>query len=105
MTTTVCDTDKNLDAACASVAGEIGRTDGKASLLLAFNGAVLAGLASVADNPYSWLRAAEDGTSSCRSAPKRPLFLAASLAAPGPATTDETRRRTPVWRPTCALTP
>ncbi|MEU5269714.1 Pycsar system effector family protein [Streptomyces hygroscopicus] len=28
--------------ACASVASETGRTDGKASLLLAFNGAVLA---------------------------------------------------------------
>lgn len=41
--------DKNLDAACASVAGEISRTDGKSSLLLAFNGAVVAGLASVAD--------------------------------------------------------
>ncbi|MEU3550665.1 Pycsar system effector family protein [Streptomyces longwoodensis] len=41
--------DKNLDAACATVAGEIGRTDGKASLLLAFDGALLAGLASVAD--------------------------------------------------------
>lgn len=42
-------TDKNLDTACASVVSEIGRTDGKSSLLLAFNGAVLAGLASVAD--------------------------------------------------------
>jgi hypothetical protein len=41
--------DKNLDTACADVVNEIGRTDGKASLLLAFNGAVLAGLASVAD--------------------------------------------------------
>ncbi|WP_031511062.1 Pycsar system effector family protein [Streptomyces megasporus] len=41
--------DKNLDAACATVAGEIARTDGKASLLLAFVGAVLAGLASAAD--------------------------------------------------------
>ncbi|MEU6353193.1 Pycsar system effector family protein [Streptomyces sp. NPDC047072] len=41
--------DQNLDTACAAVASEIGRTDGKASLLLAFNGAVLAGLASVAD--------------------------------------------------------
>ncbi|MFK4070510.1 Pycsar system effector family protein [Streptomyces sp. NPDC029674] len=41
--------DKNLDAACASVAGEIARTDSKSSLLLAFTGAVLAGLASVAD--------------------------------------------------------
>ncbi|SEB31870.1 hypothetical protein SAMN04490357_0219 [Streptomyces misionensis] len=49
MTTTGIDTDQNLDTACASVASEIGRTDGKASLLLAFNGAVLAGLASVAD--------------------------------------------------------
>jgi hypothetical protein len=43
------DTDKNLDNACATVASEISRTDGKSSLLLAFNGAVLAGLASVAD--------------------------------------------------------
>ncbi|MEU5583022.1 Pycsar system effector family protein [Streptomyces huasconensis] len=42
-------TDKNMDTACASVAGEISRTDSKSSLLLAFNGAVLAGLASVAD--------------------------------------------------------
>ncbi|MFF7975847.1 Pycsar system effector family protein [Streptomyces sp. NPDC007905] len=41
--------DKNLDTACASVVNEIGRTDGKSSLLLAFNGAVLAGLASIAD--------------------------------------------------------
>ncbi|MEV5249872.1 Pycsar system effector family protein [Streptomyces werraensis] len=41
-------TDKNLDAACATVAGEVARTDGKSSLLLAFNGAGLAGLASVA---------------------------------------------------------
>jgi hypothetical protein len=47
--TTLPRTDANLDAACAAVAGEISRTDGKASLLLAFNGAVLAGLASVAD--------------------------------------------------------
>ncbi|MEV5139682.1 Pycsar system effector family protein [Streptomyces syringium] len=49
MTVTVPATEKNLDAACASVANEIARTDSKASLLLAFNGAVLAGLASVAD--------------------------------------------------------
>ncbi|MCX5589572.1 Pycsar system effector family protein [Streptomyces erythrochromogenes] len=42
------DSDKNLDAACASVTSEIGRTDSKASLLLAFDGAVLAGLASLA---------------------------------------------------------
>ncbi|WP_331719064.1 DUF5706 domain-containing protein (plasmid) [Streptomyces sp. NBC_00289] len=47
--TAAVDADRNLDAACATVAGEIARTDGKASLLLAFNGAVLAGLASVAD--------------------------------------------------------
>ncbi|MZE76761.1 Pycsar system effector family protein [Streptomyces xinghaiensis] len=40
---------KNMDAACAAVTNEISRTDGKSSLLLAFNGAVLAGLASVAD--------------------------------------------------------
>jgi hypothetical protein len=40
---------KNLDAACATVTAEIGRTDSKASLLLAFTGAVLAGLASIAD--------------------------------------------------------
>ncbi|MFJ9482664.1 Pycsar system effector family protein [Streptomyces mirabilis] len=41
--------DKTLDASLATVAGEIARTDGKASLLLAFNGAALAGLASVVD--------------------------------------------------------
>ncbi|MEU1129581.1 Pycsar system effector family protein [Streptomyces sp. NPDC005900] len=41
--------DRNLDAACATVTGEIARTDSKASLLLAFDGAVLAGLASIAD--------------------------------------------------------
>ncbi|MER7496402.1 Pycsar system effector family protein [Streptomyces pharetrae] len=41
-------TDKNLEAALATVQAEIGRTDGKASLLLAFNGACLAGLASLA---------------------------------------------------------
>ncbi|MEV7068556.1 Pycsar system effector family protein [Streptomyces collinus] len=40
-------TDKNLDAA---VAAESGRTDGKASLLLAFNGATFAGLATLADH-------------------------------------------------------
>ncbi|MDL5198680.1 Pycsar system effector family protein [Streptomyces sp. ALI-76-A] len=41
--------DKNLDDACAAVASEIARTDSKSSLLLAFTGAVLVGLASVAD--------------------------------------------------------
>ncbi|MFI9311358.1 Pycsar system effector family protein [Streptomyces triculaminicus] len=49
MTTTVPDADKNLDAACAAVVHEISRTDSKGSLLLAFNGAVLAGLAAVSD--------------------------------------------------------
>ncbi|WP_372412029.1 Pycsar system effector family protein [Streptomyces luteireticuli] len=51
MTTTVPTpiTDKNLDNALTTVATEIGRTDSKSALLLAFNGAVLAGLASVAD--------------------------------------------------------
>ncbi len=47
--TTGADTEKNLDSACASVVAEIARTDSKASLLLAFSGAVLAGLASAAD--------------------------------------------------------
>ncbi|MFD5557810.1 Pycsar system effector family protein [Streptomyces sp. NPDC127068] len=42
-------TDKNLDAACAATASEIARTDVKASLLLAFNGAALAGLTTLAD--------------------------------------------------------
>ncbi|MEV7675871.1 Pycsar system effector family protein [Streptomyces sp. NPDC088752] len=41
--------DKNLDTACATLGSELGRTDSKASLLLAFTGAVLAGLVSVAD--------------------------------------------------------
>ncbi|MGW3491363.1 Pycsar system effector family protein [Streptomyces sp. NPDC001054] len=49
MTVTVPATDKNLDDACVSVANEIARTDAKASLLLAFTGAALAGLASIAD--------------------------------------------------------
>ncbi|MFF1545997.1 Pycsar system effector family protein [Streptomyces sp. NPDC058291] len=40
---------KNLDDACHDVEAKITRTDSKASLLLAFDGAVLAGLASVAD--------------------------------------------------------
>ncbi|MFE7614338.1 Pycsar system effector family protein [Streptomyces sp. NPDC057496] len=44
-------TDKNLSAGCADTAAEIARTDSKASLLLAFDGAVLAGLASLADKP------------------------------------------------------
>ncbi|MFJ3673708.1 Pycsar system effector family protein [Streptomyces sp. NPDC090106] len=44
-------TDANLDAACTTVAAEIARTDGKASLLLAFDGALLAGLATAADQP------------------------------------------------------
>ncbi|MFJ9729265.1 Pycsar system effector family protein [Streptomyces sp. NPDC101209] len=43
--------DTNLDAAVTTLASEIGRTDGKASLLLAFNGAVLAGLASLTGHP------------------------------------------------------
>ncbi|MEV5644101.1 Pycsar system effector family protein [Streptomyces flaveolus] len=47
-TTTPSLTDRNLEAALATVQTEIGRTDGKASLLLAFNGACLAGLASLA---------------------------------------------------------
>ncbi|WP_030888265.1 Pycsar system effector family protein [Streptomyces sp. NRRL S-1868] len=45
------DQDKALDAACQDVEAKINRTDTKASLLLAFDGAVLAGLASVADKP------------------------------------------------------
>ncbi|SFF97673.1 Pycsar system effector family protein [Streptomyces mirabilis] len=49
LTVPASDIDKNLDTACASVVSEVGRTDGKASLLLAFDGAVLAGLASVPD--------------------------------------------------------
>lgn len=48
-TTSTSRMDTNLDAACTAVTNEISRTDSKASLLLAFNGAVLAGLASVAD--------------------------------------------------------
>ncbi|MCX5434790.1 DUF5706 domain-containing protein (plasmid) [Streptomyces sp. NBC_00257] len=42
---------KNLDAGCADTATELARIDGKASLLLAFDGAVLAGLATLADKP------------------------------------------------------
>ncbi|MGG8318114.1 Pycsar system effector family protein [Streptomyces lividans] len=49
-TAPISHTDRNLDAACTAVASEISRTDSKASLLLAFNGAALAGLASIADH-------------------------------------------------------
>lgn len=51
MTTTPDTTtaDRNLDAACTTVTAEIARSDSKASLLLAFTGAVLVGLASAAD--------------------------------------------------------
>ncbi|MFB6959227.1 Pycsar system effector family protein [Streptomyces sp. NPDC056309] len=41
-------TDTNLAEALVAVTTEIGRNDGKASLLLAFNGAVFAGLAALA---------------------------------------------------------
>jgi hypothetical protein len=43
--------DQNLSDGLASVANEIGRTDNKASLLLAFNGAVIAGLAATINTP------------------------------------------------------
>ncbi|MFE2529308.1 hypothetical protein ACFXEL_34350 [Streptomyces sp. NPDC059382] len=42
------DPGRHLDDACTAVTGEIARIDGKASLLLAFTGAVLAGLAGLA---------------------------------------------------------
>ncbi|MBP5888704.1 MULTISPECIES: Pycsar system effector family protein [Streptomyces] len=41
--------DQNLKDALATVQSEIGRTDGKTSFLLAFNGAVIAGLVGSAD--------------------------------------------------------
>jgi hypothetical protein len=41
--------DQNLKDALATVASEIGRTDNKTSFLLAFNGAVIAGLLGSAD--------------------------------------------------------
>ncbi|MFJ9412457.1 Pycsar system effector family protein [Streptomyces sp. NPDC101393] len=44
-------TDQNLNTTLARVATEIGRTDSKASLLLAFDGAALAGIAGLADKP------------------------------------------------------
>ncbi|MEU1932635.1 hypothetical protein ABZ516_35605 [Streptomyces sp. NPDC019826] len=44
--------DENLDTTLAAVASEIVRTDSRASLLLAFNGAVLADLASVTDKGH-----------------------------------------------------
>ncbi|WP_149563189.1 Pycsar system effector family protein [Streptomyces cacaoi] len=50
-TTAPADQDRALDAACHDVEAKINRTDTKASLLLAYDGAVLAGLASVADKP------------------------------------------------------
>ncbi|MEV8529208.1 Pycsar system effector family protein [Streptomyces sp. NPDC052000] len=44
-----CDPGQNLDEALHDVESKINRTDSKASLLLAFDGAALAGLASIAD--------------------------------------------------------
>ncbi|GHE34115.1 Pycsar system effector family protein [Streptomyces capitiformicae] len=41
--------DQNLNDALATVASEIGRTDNKTSFLLAFNGAIIAGLVGSAD--------------------------------------------------------
>uniref|UniRef100_UPI003F490F91 Pycsar system effector family protein n=1 Tax=Streptomyces achromogenes TaxID=67255 RepID=UPI003F490F91 len=46
---TACDPGKNLSEACADVEAKISRTDSKASLLIAFDGAVLAGLTGLAD--------------------------------------------------------
>ncbi|KOU40633.1 integral membrane plasmid transfer protein [Streptomyces sp. WM4235] len=46
--TSTSDPGRHLDEACVTVTGEIARIDGKASLLLAFTGAVLAGLAGLA---------------------------------------------------------
>ncbi|MGY3341034.1 hypothetical protein ACVW0K_007227 [Streptomyces filamentosus] len=43
------ETGKNLDAACATLAAELGRTDAKASLLLAFDGFVAGALLTAAD--------------------------------------------------------
>lgn len=44
-----CDPGKALDDACHDVEEKISRTDAKASLILAFDGAALAGLAGLAD--------------------------------------------------------
>ncbi|MER7048945.1 Pycsar system effector family protein [Streptomyces jumonjinensis] len=49
MATTIPTVDKNLDAARAAVVAEIARTDSKASLLLAFDGVLIAGLIGLAD--------------------------------------------------------
>ncbi|MFB7030956.1 MULTISPECIES: Pycsar system effector family protein [unclassified Streptomyces] len=43
--------DKNLTEACRDTEAKIARVDTKASFLLAFDGAILAGLASLADKP------------------------------------------------------
>ncbi|AVI00125.1 integral membrane plasmid transfer protein (plasmid) [Streptomyces sp. WAC00288] len=43
--------DKNLTEACRDTEVKIARVDTKASFLLAFDGAILAGLASLADKP------------------------------------------------------
>lgn len=54
-------TDQNLDAALASVSTEIGRTDNKASLLLAFDGAAFAGLAGAGGRHLPLLAQAASG--------------------------------------------
>lgn len=45
----MCDPGKNLDDACHDVEAKISRTDSEAPLLLAIDGAILAGLAGVVD--------------------------------------------------------
>lgn len=52
MTTSSNRTSTNLDAACSAVSTELGRTDNKAALLFAFDGAVIAGLVSIADKNF-----------------------------------------------------
>ncbi|MFE5513987.1 Pycsar system effector family protein [Streptomyces sp. NPDC056529] len=44
--------DKNLTEACRDTEAKIARVDTKVSFLLAFDGAILAGLASLADKPF-----------------------------------------------------
>ncbi|MFD6185652.1 Pycsar system effector family protein [Streptomyces goshikiensis] len=82
--------DRNRDAACATVTGEIARTDSKASLLLAFDGAVLAGLASLADKDLSVFTKVVGGLAVLALAAAAVLLLlvvrpclAVSTAAPG----------------------
>ena len=72
--------DQALDHAVQDTDAKIARTDSTASLLLAFTGAVLAGLASMAGAPMPPVTAALGGTAVLALAAAAVLLLLAALS-------------------------